>query len=133
MRGLQCAAALVLLIGVALGAPSYTILIDDSNDRYLQPSSSAFVVPVSTLGGIISALTGLMPSSEVDSQTVSRYSSSGRENYSQPHSMISFKVERVVKPSPLKKPRAHAVFNVAGLSQGKSFPDVTGSVREEFY
>ena len=68
MRLLWTIVAFALALG-ATCAPSYTVLFD-SDAGYLQNNGETINVDAAGLGGILSALTGLMPSAEVDAQTV---------------------------------------------------------------
>ena len=68
MNGLLWAALLASLVVAATS--DFTVIYDSDASAYLQSSSEAVDVDGMSLGGIISALTGLMPSSQVDTETV---------------------------------------------------------------
>uniref|UniRef100_A0A7R9W1R6 DUF7794 domain-containing protein n=1 Tax=Chlamydomonas euryale TaxID=1486919 RepID=A0A7R9W1R6_9CHLO len=85
---------LALLALARLAASSSVLLVDSHDGSYLHSSTEEVYMDVGSLSSVLSALSGLFPTRDVDVGTV----------------------DRLVRPSPLRKPRAHVVINVASLS-----------------
>lgn len=126
--------ALLLLVGSTCAQQSI-LLIDATTNSYLHSGQQPVALRSdgSSLAAVLSALSGLMPPSQLDEED-SRVVSEGRGYWGMQHAwkacarLTAFagcrtieqivQVEVLVKPSPLKKPRAHMAFTVAGLSSG---------------
>jgi len=80
---------------VSAHCSSPMLFVDSTSGSYLSESKEVIDMQSNTLSALMSALTGLMPSAvDEDASSV---------------------IEKVLKPSPLKKPRAHIVLNIAGI------------------
>ncbi|KAG1668591.1 hypothetical protein FOA52_007326 [Chlamydomonas sp. UWO 241] len=97
--------AAVLLLGstpansAALSSP--VLLVDSADGAYLHAASQGDVTAsAEVLPSLVSALCGLLPPGVVDSGA-------------------SDVIGALVKPSPLRKPKAHVVLNVASLSEAE--------------
>ncbi|GAX78820.1 hypothetical protein CEUSTIGMA_g6257.t1 [Chlamydomonas eustigma] len=86
---------LVATLVVSAQCSSSILFVDSTSGSYLADNNKVINMQSSSLSSLMSALTGLMLSA-VDEDASSA-------------------IEKVLKPSPLKKPRAHIVLNIAGI------------------